>query len=68
MVPCENQNENGGVVFAAERILDSRVVKQSKKSKGKAPTETRQYLIRWRGFSSAHDTWEPAENVLSPSL
>jgi Chromo (CHRromatin Organisation MOdifier) domain len=22
-----------------------------------------QYLIRWKGFSEAHDSWEPLENL-----
>jgi Chromo (CHRromatin Organisation MOdifier) domain len=22
-----------------------------------------QYLIRWKGFSEAHDSWEPSENL-----
>jgi Chromo (CHRromatin Organisation MOdifier) domain len=22
-----------------------------------------QYLIRWKGFSEAHDSWEPPENL-----
>src|SRR5438876_12102553 len=27
-----------------------------------------QYRIRWKGYSEAHDTWEPADNVHAPDL
>jgi hypothetical protein len=35
-----------------EKILDERVRKGKK-----------EYLIRWAGYSSDHDSWEPEENV-----
>jgi hypothetical protein len=27
-----------------------------------------QYLVKWVGYSPAHDSWEPAENVNAPEL
>ena len=27
-----------------------------------------QYRIRWKGYSQAHDSWEPAENIHAPAL
>ena len=27
-----------------------------------------QYLVRWKGFSEAHDSWEPASNVYADAL
>ncbi|XP_055928681.1 uncharacterized protein LOC129959791 [Argiope bruennichi] len=27
-----------------------------------------EYLIKWKGYSSAENTWEPKENILSPAL
>ncbi|CAB3401654.1 unnamed protein product [Caenorhabditis bovis] len=44
-------------VFAVEELLKSRKVK------GKL-----QYLVKWQGWSSKHNTWEPAENVLDHRL
>jgi hypothetical protein len=28
----------------------------------------RQYLIKWKGYTNAHNSWEPAENVNAPEL
>ena len=27
-----------------------------------------QYLIKWKGYSDAHNSWEPKENVNAPTL
>jgi hypothetical protein len=27
-----------------------------------------QYLLKWRGYSQAHDSWEPADQVHAPEL
>jgi hypothetical protein len=27
-----------------------------------------QYLIKWKGYSEAHNSWEPKENVNTPEL
>lgn len=30
--------------------------------------KSREFLIRWKGFSSKEDTWEPEENLNCPEL
>ena len=58
--PTTDSTQRGsGVVFAVERLLDSRY------SGNRART---QYLVRWLGFSARHDSWEDAANILDASL
>ncbi|XP_037610476.1 chromobox protein homolog 2-like isoform X2 [Sebastes umbrosus] len=46
-----------GQVFDAECILSKR------------PRKGRfEYLVKWRGWSSKHNSWEPEENILDPRL
>ncbi|XP_046429747.1 heterochromatin protein 1 isoform X1 [Neodiprion pinetum] len=45
--------------FEVEKILEVYFHKKNK---------TREFLIRWKGFSSAEDTWEPEENLNCPEL
>ena len=44
-------------VFAAEAITKKRF------RKGKT-----EYLVKWKGWSPKHSTWEPEENILDPRL
>ena len=48
---------DGEPEWKVEQILNMRT-QQSEK----------QYLIRWKGYSSAHDSWEPWENINAPLL
>jgi len=52
--PKYQEEEESEGEFEVEKLLDV------KKQRGKNGT---QYLVRWAGFSSAHDTWEPARNL-----
>jgi hypothetical protein len=45
--------------YKVEQVLDSRRHGRGKKL---------QYLLKWRGYSQAHDSWEPAEQVHAPEL
>ena len=44
-------------IFTAERIVRHRL------RRGK-----REYLVKWRGYSNRHNTWEPSENILDQWL
>ena len=45
--------------WEVEAILDSRRFGRKK---------TLQFRVRWKGYSAAHDSWEPANNVHAPEL
>jgi hypothetical protein len=49
----------GDPEFEVEQIVGSRQVEKKK---------TLQYKIRWKGYSQAHDSWEPAVQVHAPEL
>ena len=51
------EHQLGDQVFAAEAITKKRV------KKGKT-----EYLVKWKGWSPKHSTWEPEENILDPRL
>ena len=60
LIPTENPatRENYNIAedtYEVDRIIDKRV--------NKGLTE---YLIRWKGYSSSDDTWEPTENLNCP--
>jgi len=46
-----------GNVFAAESLEKKRL------RKGKT-----EYLVKWKGWSSRHSSWEPSDNILDPRL
>ena len=48
---------DGKLEWEVEQILDMRMRRSEK-----------QYLICWKGYSSAHDSWEPWENINAPLL
>ncbi len=45
--------------WEVEEIVGTRLFGKNKK---------RQYRVKWRGYSQAHDTWEPEENVFAEEL
>lgn len=51
-------NEDNQKEFEVDKILEVRFKKNKK----------RVFLIRWKGFSPADDTWEPEENLNCPDL
>ena len=52
--PSENDTDD---IYQVERILKERI------RRGK-----RQFYVKWLGYSSRHNTWEPEENILDPRL
>ena len=45
--------------YKVEQILEECTFGQWKK---------KQFLVQWKGYSAAHNSWEPAENVNAPEL
>ena len=45
----------GELEYEVQRILDKRIRKTGKRS-------CIEYLIHWRGYDHAHDSWEPVQN------
>jgi hypothetical protein len=43
-------------------------VEQIIKTRRSGRNKVLQYLVRWKGYSSAHDSWEPADQVHAPEL
>ena len=49
----------GEMEYEVERILDSRCVGRGRHL---------EYLVRWKGYSEADDSWEPRQNIHAPDL
>jgi hypothetical protein len=45
--------------YKVKRIVDMRHFGHNKK---------RQYKVQWKGYSEAHDSWEPVDNIHTPEL
>ena len=45
--------------YEVEQVLGQRTHGRWKK---------KQYLIKWKGYSATHNSWEPAENIHAPEL
>ena len=57
IVDDEEDHDESADVYQVEQILDER-------STGKAS----EYLIKWKGFGSRFNSWEPRENILDVEL
>ena len=47
----------GELEYEVEKILDKRTYKIGRRNR-------LEYLIQWRGYDHAHDSWEPVSNLL----
>lgn len=54
----DDDDEEDETEYEVEKIIDVHFKRDGK----------REYLVRWKGFSSKDDTWEPADNVNCPHL
>ena len=55
--PISEKDENVINEYEVEKILRKRVKKG-----------TTQYLVKWKGYSSSENTWEPTENLHCPDV
>jgi len=56
--PLRVQLVDGSEEFEVETILSHRDRKLPRSTR-----TVREYLIKWRGYSHEHNSWEPASNV-----
>lgn len=55
---AEEDEEDDEKEYEVEKIIDVHFKRDGK----------REYLVRWKGFTSKDDTWEPADNLNCPHL
>jgi len=54
---------DGEPLYEIEQLLGHHF--ESRRGGGKGRKNRLEFLIRWRGYSSENDTWEPRENLLT---
>jgi hypothetical protein len=59
--PIVLDDSGADLAYIVETILDSREIRHGSRLRT-------QCLIKWAGYDHTHNTWEPASNILDPSL
>ena len=69
-MPIELEGEEWFIVESILNHRDRQVITPSTKTKKKPkrPKVVREYLIKWKGYSDDHNTWEPEENVTPEAI
>jgi len=69
-MPIELEGEEWFIVESILNHRDRQVVTPPTKAKKKPkkPKVVREYLIKWKGYTDDHNTWEPEENVTPEAI
>ena len=59
--PIEDDDGMGGAVFVVQKLIERRFVMHRGKRK-------EQFLVRWKGYDAADDTWEDGRNIYDKRL
>lgn len=68
VVNCENISVQSSKTLKEDVEEDETVYEVEKLLGDKLINNVRHYLVRWKEYSSQHDTWEPISNIFCPKI